>query len=323
LTEDSKNLAENVQYKRPSVGGTNETAADIKGKIVQYAFWMEKQGYSKETIRGNVGGLRALQCRSGDLSDPESIKTVLANEQKWSQNRRRNIINSYTLFLKVNGQTWDRPKCRVERKFLFIPTEAELNCLISGSGIKTSTFLLLLKETAMRSGEAKRLEWINVDSEKNVITLNLPEKGSRPRMWKVSAELIGMLRMLPKTSTRVFGDGPINSMKTTFTKARRRLAAKLQNPRLLNISFHTFRHWKATMLYHKTKDPHYVKDFLGHKCLSNTEIYINIERTLFEDQSDEFTVKVAENQDDIKALLEAGFEYVCQKDNLVYLRKRK
>jgi hypothetical protein len=76
-------------------------------------------------------------------------------------------------------------------------------------------------------------------------------------------------------------------------------------------------------LYHRTKDLYYVKDFLGYKCLGNTEIYINIERTLFEDQSAEFTVKVAEKQDDIKALLEAGFEYVCQKDNLVYLRKRK
>ena len=129
--------------------------------------------------------------------------------------------------------------------------------------------------------------------------------------------------MLPKTSTKIFGDGPINSMKSTYIKTRRRLAAKLQNPRLLNISFHTFRHWKATMLYHKTKDPYHVKDFLGHRCLSNTEIYISLERTLFEDQSDEFTVKVAEKPEDIKALLEVGFEYVCQRDSLVYLRKRK
>ena len=99
--------------------------------------------------------------------------------------------------------------------------------------------------------------------------------------------------MLPKKRARIFGDGPIDSLKTTFTKARKHLAVILQNPRLLNISFHTFRHWKATMLYHKTKDSYLVKDFLGHKCLSNTEIYINTERTLFEDQSDEFTVKVA------------------------------
>jgi integrase len=322
-SKKAKNLDNQMETQRPSVGGTTETNADIKGHIVQFAFWMEKQGYSKETIRGNLGCLRALQNRNANLLDAESVKAVLAKEQKWSPNRRRNAINSYTLFLKVNGHIWEKPKCRVERKFPFIPTEAELNNLISGCGFKTSTFLLLLKETAMRSGEAKRIEWINVDSEKNIITLNDPEKGSKPRMWKVSTELIRMLKMLPKKSVKVFGDGPINSMKSTYMKARKRLAVKLQNPRLLNISFHTYRHWKATMLYHKTKDPYYVKDFLGHKCLSNTEIYINIERTLFEDQTDEFTVKVAENQEDIKALLESGFEYVCQKDNLVYMKKRK
>jgi len=67
----------------------------------------------------------------------------------------------------------------------------------------------------------------------------------------------------------------------------------------------------------------YVRDFLGHKELRNTEIYINIERTIFEPSSDEFTVKVAEQTEDIKGLLEVGFEYVCQKDNLIFLRKRK
>jgi len=27
--------------------------------------------------------------------------------------------------------------------------------------------------------------------------------------------------------------------------------------------------------------------------------------------------------EEVKALLEVGFEYVCQKDNLIFLRKRK
>jgi len=75
--------------------------------------------------------------------------------------------------------------------------------------------------------------------------------------------------------------------------------------------------------YHRTKDPYYVKDFLGHKELRNTEIYINIERTMFEESSDGFTVKVVEKPEEIKALLEVGFEFVCQKDNLIFLRKRK
>ena len=71
------------------------------------------------------------------------------------------------------------------------------------------------------------------------------------------------------------------------------------------------------MLYHQTRDPYYVKDFLGHKSLSSTEIYINIERTMFESTGDEFTVKVTEKPEEIKALLETGFEYVCEKDNLM------
>ena len=132
-----------------------------------------------------------------------------------------------------------------------------------------------------------------------------------------------MLAAMPKNSQKVFGDSSIFSMKSTLIKARKQLVAKLQNPRLLNISFHTLRHWKATMEYHKTKNPHYVKQFLGHKSIQNTELYINIEHTLFESGNDNFTVRVAEKPEEVKALLEVGFEYVCQKDNLIFLRKPK
>ena len=34
-------------------------------------------------------------------------------------------------------------------------------------------------------------------------------------------------------------------------------------------------------------------------------------------------VGVSEEPDEVKSLLEEGFEYVCQKDDLVYLGKRK
>lgn len=113
-------------------------------------------------------------------------------------------------------------------------------------------------------------------------------------------------------------------MKTTYAKTRKRLAQTPQNPRLLRITFLTLRHWKATTLYHQTKDPYYVQHFLGHKSIKSTEIYINIEHTLFEaGANDQFTVRIAETPEEIKELLEVGFEYVCQKDTLIFLRKRK
>jgi integrase/DNA-directed RNA polymerase subunit RPC12/RpoP len=322
--------AKNLEKTQPQETGLRaegttdaQTQADVKGKLVQYTFWMDKKGYSLETVRLNRTALKVLAERGATLDSPESVKEVIAGQKIWGEARKRNVINAYSLFLKLQGQTWEKPRTNVTQKFPFIPKEEEIDALVSGTGPKTATFLQLLKETAMRCGEAKRLQWINIDSEKNIITLNDPEKRSNARMWKVSQKLIGMLNTLPRESQKVFGDSSINSMKVTFQKARKRLAAKLANPRLQEISFHTLRHWKATQLYHQTRDPYYVKQFLGHKSLKNTEIYINIERTLFEPGSDEFTVKVTDKAEEVKGLLEVGFEYVCQKDSLIFLRKRK
>jgi uncharacterized protein YfcZ (UPF0381/DUF406 family) len=48
-----------------------------------------------------------------------------------------------------------------------------------------------------------------------------------------------------------------------------------------------------------------------------------VRHTVFEPSSDEFTVKVAEKTEEVKALLNAGFEYACQKESLMFMRKRK
>lgn len=76
----------------------------------------------------------------------------------------------------------------------------------------------------MRSGEAKRLQWTDIDFEKHLIRLNDPEKGSSPRIWRVSTELIAMLNVLPRKSEKVFGNGPTGTLKAAYINARRSLA---------------------------------------------------------------------------------------------------
>ncbi len=56
----------------------------------------------------------------------------------------------------------------------------------------------------------------------------------------------------------------VGSLKT-FRAQRKRIANKLGNPRILKIHFHTFRHWKASTEYAKTKDILHVMKLLGHK----------------------------------------------------------
>jgi phage host-nuclease inhibitor protein Gam len=58
--------------------------------------------------------------------------------------------------------------------------------------------------------------------------------------------------------------------------------------------------------------------------LQNAPLYIQVDQAMFAAAiSDEFTVQAANNKEEIKQLLSVGFEYVCQKDDLLFFRKRK
>jgi len=105
-----------------------------------------------------------------------------------------------------------------------------------------------------------------------------------------------------------------------FQRQRKRVAQKLQNPRLLRISFHTIRHWKATMEYQRTKDILYVMRLLGHKSIKNTLIYTQLVE--FEENTDQYISKVATTVDEARELIEAGFEYVCDMDGVKIFRKK-
>jgi hypothetical protein len=94
----------------------------------------------------------------------------------------------------------------------------------------------------------------------------------------------------------------------------------LGNPRLMKIKLKTFRHWKATMEYHRTKDILYVKELLGHKNIQNTLVYTHL--VSFE-EDDAWVVKVASSIEEYVALLESGFEYVSDYNEVKVLRKRK
>jgi integrase len=242
----------------------------------------------------------------------------------WSANRKRNVINSYSLFLKINGLKWEPPKNTVTRKIPFIPNEPEIDQLIAGCPTRVATFLQILKETAMRSGELINIQWKDVDTERKIITLNNPEKNSLPRQWnKLSHKLWDMLNALPRQDVRVFGPSTTYSMKNTFIRSRRKLSIKLQNPRLLDIHFHTLRHWKATMVYHNTKDLLHTMAFLGHKKSDNTLLYVQLDEKLFNDQDDKWTIKAVHNEQEAIDLGEVGFEPYLVINGVQLVRKRK
>ena len=93
------------------------------------------------------------------------------------------------------------------------------------------------------------------------------------------------------------------------------IAEVTKNPRLRRITFHTFRHWKATMEYHRTKDILHVMRMLDHRNINNTLKYTQLINT----EDDEFVSKVA------KTMIEAGYEYITEfrEEGIKIFRKRK
>jgi len=307
--------------EKREAGATEETAQqDVKGKIIEFLWHLKKNGYNPSTINVYNTWLQTLIKYGANLLDGENVKEVIASTNRWCENTKTNVILAYKLFADYLGLKWNPPRYGyIQRKLPFIPLENEIDALIGGAGKKLATILQLLKETGMRIGEAAQLKWRDIDFERMTVSVNTPEKNSNARIFKVSPKLIAMLNMLPKKNDKVFNGEP-RGWRILFLRTRKKLALKLQNPRLLQITFHTIRHWKATMEYHKTKNLLHVQQVLGHKNIQNTMIYTQLLDFEVEDEWHSATAKTVE---EAKELIEAGFEYVCDIDGVKLFRKRK
>jgi len=322
-TEGAKNLIKVETRTENRLAGATTKLFDPKSKILEYAWWQKKNGKADSTIEGRTKLLKILVKRGADLYDPETVKEVIAKQQ-WCNGRKNNACDAYTSFLKMVGGKWEPPIYKTIRKIPFIPKETEIDQLIAGCSRRMATFLQTLKETGARCGEIWWLKWTDIDFESHTISIT-PEKNSNPRLVHMSKKLTDMLSQLPRNyGDRVFSfpDMPVDHHARTFSLQRKRIANKTKNPRLQRIHFHTLRHFKGTMLYHKTKDIYHVMQALGHKNIKNTLLYIQLEEALFQGEQD-YISKVAKTQKQICTLIEAGFEYVTDFEGAKIFRKPK
>ena len=307
-----------VEERKAEVGVREAAKANVKSLLFNFAWWMKKQGYAESTIESRVKLLRVLAKRGADLYDPESVKAVIA-KQNWSLGRKENAVIAYSTFLKMMGGSWVPPRYKRVEKLPWVPLETEIDQLIAGCSRRIATFLQLLKETGMRPGEAWSLKWVDVDFEKKTVTVT-PEKRSKPRIFKISSKLEAMLKALPQNRAYIFkadSTCQLEHFANNFRKQRRRVAAKLKNPRINRITFKTLRHFKATMEYHKTRDILHVMELLGHKRIQNTLKYTH----LINFKDDEYVCRVAKSEKEIAKLIEAGFEHVCEHEGVKLEKK--
>ena len=66
-----------------------------------------------------------------------------------------------------------------------------------------------------------------------------------------------------------------------------------------------------------------VQRFLGHTNFQYTQLYIQLEESLFQDTQDDYMCKTATTAEEARALIEVGFEYVNEIQGIHLYRKRK
>jgi integrase len=316
---ETKNLA--AEHQNLEVLRRNEKSPPldptIAGKIVGYLLWLKKQGYAETTIVGRLKLIKQI-AHTADLTDPETVKEMIAKQGSWSIGRKELAVECYSNYLIFAGGAWSPPIYRRVETLPFIPTEGEIDQLIASCGNKTSTFLQLLKETGARCGEAWQTEWTDIDTQSNTVRIK-PEKHSNPRILRISRRLVERLLDLPNQSKYVFGGTSLKTRQRIYERSRKLASIKTRNPRLQKITFHTLRHWKATMEYHKTKDILHVMRLLGHKNIKNTLKYTQ----LVDFNEQDYVSKVAWTIEEACKLIEGGFQYVCDFENAKIFRKPK
>jgi len=303
---NSTNPTENAQREGTLEKTQTNDKNDNASKIVAYLWSLKQDGVKDNTIDRYGSYMQKLSKHTNLI--PENVKDYLCKDTDWNDATKQTVTAIYNGFLKFSGISWKQPKYRAADRLPFIPTEADIDALIAGCGRILALFLQVLKETGARSGEAAQLKWTDIDFERKIISINSPGKNSKARILPISNKLVAILNSKVRRSEKVFPAK--GSLLSNYTKTRKALVSKLQNPRFKQITFHTFRHWKATTEYHKTKDIIHVQQLLGHRDIKNTMIYINIESALYLNTDAEYTGKIATTDEEILALIDVGFEYV-------------
>jgi integrase len=240
-----------------------------------------------------------------NLWDNDAVSAFI-QDGTWSEGYKESLEYCYLDWSRFQGFDFTPHHYNRTRKLPYVPTESELDSLIAGAKREYACYLQFLKESGWRPSEPLTLTPMDIQLEREIATLNAPKKGSNPRQIKLSKKLIAMITPIvyhTKSKDKLWYVSR-HTIAKNFNRLKKRLSIKLGNQNLTKITLYTFRHWKATMEYHRTKDILYVKALLGHKNIKNTLVYTH----LVDFKSDEWSCRVASTLNDAVELIEAGFE---------------
>jgi len=302
-------------------GPTIEITDPFESKIFKTCWQIRNLALT--TQKGYAKCLRILASKV-DLDDAIATEKYILSLEGTNK-YKNNLFSACKHYCNSNGIKGERPKSLKNEPYpIKIPTEERINQIISASTPKYSVVYNLSKY-GLRPSEISKITLRDLDLAQGKCTVRTSKMGLG-RTIQLKREIADLIRDyvnragISGLNQRLFG----SSMKiqANWRKFRRKAYKKLRDPELLKIRLYDLRHWFATTLYLKTKDIFFVKYLLGHRHIQSTLIYMHVAKGLI-NYSEDYTVKVALTLEEFTSLLENGFEYVSDYNDLKILRKRK
>jgi integrase len=220
------------------------------------------------------------------------------------------------------------PTYKPKDKMPKLPTKTQIDRLISGSGEVTSLKLWMMKETGFRPVEIQDLAVKDIDTERSAINATTHKDGIG-RTIKVTKALtdaiLGYIDKRNLTPTNKLFSGDSKYFGKQYRANRKRLAQRFRDPSLLTVRLYDFRHYFITMQYIKLRDLPLTANDAGHRDYNTTRKYLHLARIIeMLETDDQWTCKIAQNDEEEVQLNENGFQYVrTREDGKPIYRKRK
>jgi integrase len=281
---------------------------------------MKKEAYAESTVRA-VGKRLAYLAKNCPLEIAEVVKGFVA-QKDCSNAFKETLVEAYDLYCRANSIAWKKPFYERYDKMPKIPSEEKLDMMIARASKSFALILSMMKDLGTRPIELNWLKLKDIDMETGIVTIT-SAKHCVGRTLRIKGQTLVMLKahVLRKNLSQNDRLFPVDSgsISEGYRRLRNRLADNLSDMSLKTIRLYDFRHFKATMEYHRTKDLLHVKRLLGHKDLRTTLRYTQP----IETEGDDFYSATAKTVEEAAKLIEQGFDYVCDIDAVKLFRKRK
>jgi integrase len=300
---------------------------------------LEKHGQAKTSQTGMTKMLTAL-AKKVNLDNPDEVNLAIARYKKTDAKTRKltntsvsntykvQLVYAYSKYVKFYKiQNWEKPSYHADEHGIQPPTDERVKILIGSAKIPFNLKLMLSGETGLRPkeivGETGLLVKDIHRDTKTIVARSLKGCNPRPPM-PISEELLtGLTNYITQkhlTANDPIFNGTSEIYSNHFTRFKKTLAKRLNDPTIEQIRLYDLRHYYITKKLRKIGNAEIVRQIVGHKRLNTTQKYFH----LLANTNGEWIVESTTDQKRADELLKQDFTYVLTTpDGYMKFRKPK